>query len=170
MSISRRQARFLAATHDMLRKRSRRLARSQSNRCRCPRRYSGATSSLDRGCKNRAEEWRREITEADVGAIFKDKRILSEGIGEWKGRQALDSITRIRWGGRTAFSQRHSHRNDYSIDYGNGSNYASIELRKEAIYSNALIAWPEAVGVRLLTKLPEGLRDGKKPSLQLLRL
>ncbi|MBJ6870610.1 hypothetical protein, partial [Vibrio cholerae] len=47
--------------------------------------------------KNKAEEWRREITyEAEVGAIFKDKlRISPEGI-EWKGRRwDLDSITRV---------------------------------------------------------------------------
>lgn len=115
--------------------------------------------------KNKAEAWRREITyEADVGAIFKNKlRISPEGV-EWKGRHwELDSITRVRWGGRT----RHSVNGiptgiTYSIIYGNGSNYVSIELKKEIIYSNFVDRLWRAIGVRLLTEYLEGLRDGKK--------
>ncbi len=114
--------------------------------------------------KNRAEEWRREISyEADVGAIFKDKlRISPEGI-EWKGRRwELDSITRVRWGGTRHSVNGIPTGTTYSIVYGNGSNYASIELRKEAIYSNFVDRLWRAVGVRLLTEYLEGLRDGKK--------
>lgn len=114
--------------------------------------------------KNRAEEWRREITyEADVGAIFKDKlRISPEGI-EWKGRRwDLDSVTRVRWG-----ATRHSVNGiptgtSYSIIFGNGANYASIELKKETIYTNFIDRLWRAVGVRLLTEYLEGLRDGKE--------
>lgn len=116
------------------------------------------------GAKNRAEEWRREITyEADVGAIFKNKlRISPEGI-EWKGHHwDLDSITRVRWGGT-----RHSVNGIpigtiYSIIFGNASNYAFIVLKKEATYSNFIGCLWRAVGVRLLTEYLEGLRDGKK--------
>ena len=83
--------------------------------------------------KNRAEEWRREVTfEADVGAVFKDKlRISPEGI-DWKGRRwALDSITRVRWGGT-----RHSINfiptgTTYSVFWGTNSSHVSIELRRE---------------------------------------
>jgi len=114
--------------------------------------------------KNRAEEWRREITyEADVGAIFKDKlRISPEGI-EWKGRRwDLDSITRVRWGGTRHSVNGIPTGTIYSIIFGNGSNYASIELKKEATYSNFIDRLWRAVGVRLLTEYLEGLRDGKK--------
>jgi hypothetical protein len=114
--------------------------------------------------KNRAEEWRREITyEADVGAIFKDKlRISPEGI-EWKGRRwDLDSITRVRWGGTRHSVNGIPTGTTYSIIFGNGSNYASIELKKEATYSNFIDRLWRAVGVRLLTEYLEGLRDGKK--------
>lgn len=114
--------------------------------------------------KNRAEEWRREITyEADVGAIFKDKlRISPEGI-EWKGhRWDLDSITRVRWGGTRHSVNGIPTGTTYSIIFGNGSNYASIELKKEATYSNFIDRLWKAVGVRLLTEYLEGLRDGKK--------
>ncbi len=113
--------------------------------------------------KNKAAEWRREVTfEANVGAIFKDKlRISPEGI-EWKGRcWDLDSITRVRWGGT-----RHSVNfiptgTTYSIFLGTNSSHGSIELRKEATYSNFIECLWKAVGVRLLTEYMEGLRDGK---------
>jgi len=114
--------------------------------------------------KNRAEEWRREITyEADMGAIFKSKlRISPDGI-EWKGRRwELDSITRVRWGGTRHSVNGIPTGTTYSIIFGSGSNYSSIELKKEAIYSNFIDRLWRAVGVRLLTEYLEGLRDGKK--------
>ncbi|MCF7990941.1 MAG: hypothetical protein K9M02_10915 [Thiohalocapsa sp.] len=114
--------------------------------------------------KNRAEEWRREITyEADVGAIFKDKlRISPEGI-EWKGRRwALDAVTRVRWGGTRHSVNGIPTGTTYSIVFGNSSSYAFIEVRKEAIYTNFVDRLWRAVGVRLLTEYLEGLRDGKK--------
>jgi hypothetical protein len=114
--------------------------------------------------KNRAEEWRREITyEADVGAIFKKKlRISPDGI-EWKGRRwELDSITRIRWGGTRHSVNGIPTGTTYSIIFGNGSDYASIELKNEAIYSSFVDRLWRAVGVRLLTEYLKGLRDGRK--------
>ncbi len=116
------------------------------------------------GAKNRAEEWRREITyEADVGAIFKNKlRISPEGI-EWKGRcWDLDSITRVRWGGTRHSVNGIPTGTTYTIIFGSSSNYISIVLKKEAIYSNFIDRLWRAVGVRLLTKYLEGLRDGKQ--------
>jgi hypothetical protein len=113
---------------------------------------------------NKAEGWRREITyEANVGAIFKDKlRISPEGI-EWEGRRwDLDSITRVRWGGTRHSVNGIPTGTTYSITFGNDSNYESIELRKETIYSNFIDRLWRAVGVRLLTEYLEGLRDGKK--------
>lgn len=116
------------------------------------------------GLVNKAEEWRREITyEAEVGAIFKDKlRISPEGI-EWKGRRwDLDSITRVRWGGTKHSVNGIPTGTTYSIVFGNSSNYTSIELKKEATYSNFIDRLWKAVGVRLLTEYLQGLRGGKK--------
>ncbi|MCI4892235.1 hypothetical protein JL827_06410 [Vibrio parahaemolyticus] len=116
------------------------------------------------GLVNKAEEWRREITyEAEVGAIFKDKlRISPEGI-EWKGRRwDLDSITRVRWGGTKHSVNGIPTGTTYSIVFGNSSNYTSIELKKEATYSNFIDRLWKAVGVRLLTEYLQGLREGKK--------
>lgn len=114
--------------------------------------------------KNKAEEWQREITyEAGIGAIFKDKlRISPEGI-EWKGRRwDLDSILRVRWGGTRHSVNGIPSETIYSIFFGNDSNYASIELKKEVIYRNFIDRLWRAVGVRLLMEYLEGLRDGKK--------
>jgi hemerythrin-like domain-containing protein len=116
------------------------------------------------GLKTKAEDWRREITyEAEVGAIFKDKLCISpEGI-EWKGRRwDLDSITRVRWGGTKHSVNGIPTGTTYSIVFGNSSNYTSIELKKEATYSNFIDRLWKAVGVRLLTEYLHGLRDGKK--------
>jgi len=116
------------------------------------------------GLVNKAEEWRRAITyEAEVGAIFKDKlRISPEGI-EWKGRRwDLDSITRVRWGGTKHSVNGIPTGTTYSIVFGNSSNYTSIELKKEATYSNFIDRLWKAVGVRLLTEYLQGLREGKK--------
>ena len=114
--------------------------------------------------RKQAEEWRKEITyEADIGLIFKDKlRISPEGI-EWKGRRwELESITKVRWGGTRHSVNGIPSGTTYSIIFGNGSNYASIELKKESIYSNFIDRLWRAVGVRLLTEYLEGLRNGKK--------
>jgi len=114
--------------------------------------------------KNKAGEWRREITyEVEVGAIFKDRlRISPEGI-DWKGlRWDHDSITRVRWGGTRHSVNGIPTGTTYNIFFGNGSGHVSIELKKEAIYSNFIERLWKAVGVRLLTEYLEGLRDGKK--------
>jgi hypothetical protein len=119
---------------------------------------------LIENAKNRAEEWRREITyEADVGTFFKDKlRISPEGI-EWKGRRwDLDAITRVRWGGTQYSVIGVPTGTTYSIVFGNSSNCASIELKNEGTYSDFVDCLWKAVGVRLLTEYLEGLRDGKK--------
>ena len=50
----------------------------------------------------------------------------------------------------------------YSIVFGNSDGYSSIELRKQDIYSNFVDRLWKTVGVRLLTKYLEGLRDGKQ--------
>ena len=114
--------------------------------------------------KNQTEEWRREITyEADVGVLFKDKlRISPEGI-EWKkSRWDLDSITRVRWGGTRHSINGIPSGTTYNIVFGNRSNYSSIELKKETIYTNFIDRLWRTVGVRLMTECLEGLRAGKK--------
>lgn len=114
--------------------------------------------------ERRAEEKIKEITyEADVGVIFKDKlRISPDGI-EWKGRHwALDSITRVRWGGTRHSINGIPTGTTYSIVFGNDSNSALIELKNVNIYNNFIDRLWKTVGVRLLSTYLKGLRDGKK--------
>ena len=114
--------------------------------------------------KNRAEEWRREITfEADVGAIFRNKLNISPDGIEWKGRcWDLDSITRVRWGGTRHSVNGIPTGTSYRISFGDISNLETIELKNEATYSNFTECLWKAVGVRLLREFLEGLQDGKE--------
>ncbi|MTJ92899.1 MAG: hypothetical protein F8N36_08575 [Desulfovibrio sp.] len=114
--------------------------------------------------KDKAEEWRQEISyEAEVGAIFKDKLLISpEGI-EWKGyRWSLDSITKIRWGGTRHSINGIPTGTTYSVVFGNNSGNSTVSLRNKNIYSNFTDRLWRAVGVRLLIELFEGLSDGKQ--------
>ena len=114
--------------------------------------------------KKRAEEWRKEITyEADIGTLFKQKlRISPEGI-EWKGCQwDLDSITRVRWGGTRHSVNGIPTGTIYNVIFGDDSDYASIRLKKEAIYSDFIDCLWRAVCVRLFSEYLNYLRDGGK--------
>ena len=110
-----------------------------------------------------AESWKREITyEADVGAIFKHKlRISPEGV-LWKGSNIpLEEIQRVRWG-----ATRHSLNGiptgtTYTIFVGREAGGATIELRKQPIYSEFVDRLWKTAGVRLLTEMLQGLRAGK---------
>lgn len=114
--------------------------------------------------KGKAEEWRQEISyEAEVGAIFKNKLLISpEGI-EWKGyRWSLDSITTIRWGGTRHSVNGIPTGTTYSVVFGNNSGNATVSLRNKNIYSNFIDRLWRAVGARLLIEILEGLSEGKQ--------
>ena len=111
-----------------------------------------------------AEEWREEVTyETEIGVIFKDKlKISPDGI-EWKGKHwKLDSIKRVRWGGIKHSVNGVPTGTTYTIEFGDGLRSGTIELKKENIYSKFLDCLWRTVGVRLMTEMLEGLRDGKK--------
>ena len=121
-------------------------------------------SRLIAAARRRTEEWRKEITyEANVGTIFKNKlRISPKGI-EWKGRRwDLSSISRVRWGGTRHSLNGIPTGTTYNIVFGNASSYASINLKKEAIYNDFIARLWKTVCVRLLTEYLEGLKAGKK--------
>lgn len=114
--------------------------------------------------KNRAEEWRKEITyEVNVGMIFRNKLSISpEGI-KWKGRLwGLDSITRIRWGGTQHFINGIPSKITYNIIFGSHFDCVSIKLKNKVIYCNFIDRLWRSVGVRLLVEYLDGLRNGKK--------
>ena len=110
----------------------------------------------DREKLNRdSEEWTNEITyQAEIGLVFKDTlRISPSGI-DWKGNHMpLDAITGIGWGGSEG---------NYSISYCDRHTVTRIETKRENIWSDFVARLWKAVGVRLLSEMLLGLRDGKK--------
>lgn len=111
----------------------------------------------------RREEWAREITyRAEIGMMFKDELSISpEGIS-WKGRHfALDSITRVRWGGISHSVNGIPTGTTYTIAFGDNRSEEVVELRKQDIYSTFVDKLWRAVCVRLLSEMLEGLRDGR---------
>lgn len=111
-----------------------------------------------------AEQWREDVTyETEIGAIFKDKlRISPDGI-EWKGKQwKLDSIKRVRWGGVKHSVNGIPTGTTYTIEFGDGNRSGTIELKKEHIYTKFLDCLWRTVGMRLMTDMLEGLKEGKQ--------
>ncbi|MCY3763102.1 MAG: hypothetical protein OXH50_17790 [Gemmatimonadetes bacterium] len=110
------------------------------------------------------ESWKRKITyEAEVGAMFKDKlRISPDGI-QWKRTKIpLQEISRVRWG-----ATRHSVNGIptgtiFTIFFGNDRASTTVQLRKKEIYSEFVARLWEAVGVRLLTEMLEGVGAGNR--------
>ena len=112
----------------------------------------------------RAESWQQEITyEADVGAVFKEKiRISPEGV-QWKGTSVpLEEISRMRWGGIRHSINGVPTGTTYKIVVASKRDKATIDLRKEHIYSEVVHRLWKTAGVRLLTEMLEGLRQGKR--------
>ncbi len=112
----------------------------------------------------RAETWKHEITyEADVGVMSKDKlRISPEGV-QWKGaRFPLEEIRRIRWGGTRHTVNGIPTGTTYNIFVGSERGGTTINLRKKQVYSEFVVRLWKTVGVRLLTDMLKGLRDGKQ--------
>ena len=111
----------------------------------------------------RRDEWAREITyRAEIGVMFKDALSISQDGITWKGQSfALDSITRVRWGG-----VRHSVNGvptgtTYTIAFGDRRSEAVVELKKEDIYNTFVEKLWRAVCVRLLGEMLEALKAGR---------
>ena len=114
--------------------------------------------------ETRAKSWKSKITyEADVGVMFKNKlRISSDGV-QWKGTKIpLEDISRVRWGGTQHSVNGIPSGTTYSIFVGGKMGGTTIELRKKHIYSEFVDRLWKTAGVRLLTRMLEGLREGKR--------
>lgn len=113
--------------------------------------------------KRRSEQWAKEITfEAEIGLLFKDALSISPAGIKWKGRlYPLDSIGAVGWG-----AIRHSVNGiptgtEYSIVLDTKKGSVRISTKREDVFSGFIDRLWKAVGVRLLTEIVEGLRDGK---------
>jgi len=112
------------------------------------------------------EERRNKITfETKVGwFIFKMRLSISPDGIEWNGRlRALDSITRISWGGtcmRYPGLIGTKEIVEYFISYGNDNYKDTIKLTNKSTFIDFTDRLWMAVGVRLLQEHLEGLRMG----------
>ena len=110
------------------------------------------------------ESWKSEITyEADIGLVFKDKlRISPEGV-QWKGTKlSLEEITRVWWGGTEHSVNGIPTGMTYNIFVGGAWVGIRINLRKKQVYSEFIDRLWKTAGVRLLTEMLEGLKEGKR--------
>jgi hypothetical protein len=114
--------------------------------------------------KRRTEQWASEITfQAEIGLLFKDTLRISPAGIQWKGRlHHLESIAAVGWG-----ATRHSVNGipsgtEYSIFLRTEDDVVSIETKREDVFSGFVDRLWKAVGVRLLTDMLEGLRQGKE--------
>lgn len=119
----------------------------------------------ERAQENRkSAEWTNEITyQAEIGLVFKDTLRISPNGVEWKGnRISLDAVTGIGWGATRNSVNGVPTGTDYFILYCDSRNVTRIQTNRETIYSNFIDRLWKAIGVRLLTEMLEGLRDGKR--------
>ena len=110
------------------------------------------------------ESWKNEITyEADIGLVFKDKLCISpEGV-QWKGTKiSLEEITKVRWGGTEHSVNGIPTGTTYNIFVGGDWVGIRVSLRKQQIYSEFIGRLWKTAGVRLLTEMLEGLKEGKR--------
>ena len=114
--------------------------------------------------KSESQEWAREITyEAQIGLVLKDTlRISPNGI-EWKGaRTLLGSVTGIGWGATRNSINGIPSGTDYFIAFCDRNRVTRIQTNREQIFSQFTHRLWKAVGVRLLTEMLQGLREGKR--------
>ena len=110
----------------------------------------------------RKDQWRREIAyETRLGLLRTRLRISADSI-EWQGREwALDEIERVRWGGVRKSVNGIPTGTKYSIAFGARRVGAGlIELTQDQVFEAVVERLWKTVGVRLLTEMLVGLRDG----------
>jgi hypothetical protein len=124
-----------------------------------------ANIQMDRQrAQKRADDWVREITyEAQIGLVFKDTLKISPNGVEWKGsRVVLDDVTGIGWGATRNSVNGIPSGTDYFIFWCDQYNVTRVQLNRENVYSTFIDKLWKAVGIRLLTEMLSGLREGKR--------
>ena len=110
------------------------------------------------------EKFRKNITySAKIGRILQDTLSISpEGI-HWKGKfTKLGDITSIKYG-----ATRHSLNGiptgtTFTVTFNEGRRVTKIGHNKKDIHGNFVNSLMNSVGIRLLTEMINGLRDGKE--------
>lgn len=110
------------------------------------------------------DEWVREITySAEIGMFFKDNLSISTDGVSWNQKTfALDSITRVRWGGIRHSVNGVSTGTSYTVAFGDTRSEVVVELKSEDIYSTFIGKLWRAVCVRLLVEMLGTLKAGRE--------
>lgn len=113
--------------------------------------------------KHQEKEWRDSITfKAEIGLMFKDTLSISPSGVRWKDLSfTLEQVTRVRWG-----AVRHSINGipsgtDYTICFGDNTRLATVATQRQPVFESFIDKLWRAVGVRLMTEMLEGLRQGQ---------
>lgn len=111
-----------------------------------------------------AKKWNKEITyKAELGLFFKDKLEISPSGVLYKSQNLpLDEIVGVRWGGTKHSVNGVPTGTVYTIVVGTNRQTIRVETKATNVYENFIDCLWKAVGVRLLTELLEGLREGKR--------
>jgi len=128
------------------------------------------TSTLDdlRKQKNKseqeAEKWAEEIYfNTEIGLIIKDRLTIStEGIRHKNKFFPLDSITKVKWGGKRHSINGIPTGTSFSIYIGTKTDETKIETRNSKIYNEFVEKLWKAVCVNLLLAMVQDLRQGSK--------
>lgn len=116
-----------------------------------------------REAKEEGEKWRREMRySAEWGLIMKERLAITADSITWKGRETqLDSINGVCWGATKHYTNGVPTGTTYVIKYfQGGSNWSSIEPKKEVVYQEVVERLWKGVCVRLMTEMLQELKAG----------
>lgn len=114
--------------------------------------------------KRQELEWRQSITyKAEIGLVFKDILSISPSGIQWKEMSfALEQITRVRWGAISHSVNGIPTGTDYTICFGDNHRLANVVTKRQDVFQSFIDKLWRAVGVRLMTEMLEGLREGRR--------
>jgi hypothetical protein len=117
-----------------------------------------------RSAKEKREQWAREIEyEAELGLFLTDTLRLSVAGIEWKGSSyPLEAITRVGWGATKHSLNGIPTGTTYKMFFGDKENVCEVELSQDGVFGEVVDRLWKAVGVRLVTELLHGLREGQR--------
>jgi hypothetical protein len=112
--------------------------------------------------KRQAEEWAEQITfQTDLGVFFKNTLAISPRGIQWKDKVfPLESVTRMRWGGTRHSVNGIPTGTTYTICFGDQHTMATVETKKEEVYTEFIDKLWRAAGVRLLTEMLDNMAKG----------
>jgi len=117
-----------------------------------------------RSAKEKREQWAREIEyEAELGLFLTDTLRLSAAGIEWKGSSyPLEAITRVGWGATKHSLNGIPTGTTYKLFFGDKERVSEVELSQDGVFGEFVDRLWKAVGVRLVTQLLNGLREGQR--------